>query len=44
MKAVLIALLLIPGYWLGAWAWDEVAEHFTTAGRRSIALTLPSHT
>lgn len=34
-------LLLIPGYWLGAWAWDEVAEHLTTAGPRSIALTLP---
>jgi pimeloyl-ACP methyl ester carboxylesterase len=34
-------LVLIPGYWLGAWAWDEVAAHLTTAGRRAMALTLP---
>nr|WP_300149394.1 alpha/beta fold hydrolase [Propionicimonas sp.] len=34
-------LVLIPGYWLGAWAWDEVAEHLAATGRRVIALTLP---
>lgn len=34
-------LLLIPGYWLGAWAWDEVVEHLTAAGHRPLALTLP---
>jgi pimeloyl-ACP methyl ester carboxylesterase len=34
-------IILIAGHWLGAWAWDEVAEHLTAAGRRAIALTLP---
>jgi pimeloyl-ACP methyl ester carboxylesterase len=35
------SILLIAGHWLGAWAWDDVAEHLTAAGRRAIALTLP---
>lgn len=35
------ALLLIPGHWLGAWAWDDVLEHLTSLGHRAIALTLP---
>lgn len=35
------SIILIAGHWLGSWAWDEVAEHLTTAGRRAIALTLP---
>ena len=35
------ALILIPGHWLGAWAWDEVRAHLTAADRDSIALTLP---
>lgn len=34
-------LLLIGGHWLGAWAWDEVVEHLTAAGRRAVPLTLP---
>lgn len=34
-------ILLIPGHWLGAWAWDEVVEHLTTAGRRAVPMTLP---
>lgn len=34
-------LLLIAGYWLGAWAWDEVVEQLEAAGRRAVPLTLP---
>ena len=33
--------LLIPGHWLGAWAWDEVLEYLTSMGRRAVPLTLP---
>ena len=34
-------ILLIPGHWLGAWAWEDVLEHLTTDGTRAVALTLP---
>jgi len=34
-------LLLIPGHWLGAWAWDEVREHLSAQGVKASALTLP---
>jgi pimeloyl-ACP methyl ester carboxylesterase len=34
-------ILLIPGHWLGAWAWDEVLEQLTSLGHRAIPLTLP---
>ena len=34
-------ILLIPGHWLGAWAWDEVSEHLMSLGHRAIPLTLP---
>lgn len=34
-------ILLIPGHWLGAWAWDEVLEHLTSLGCRATPLTLP---
>ena len=34
-------IFLIPGHWLGAWAWDDVAEHLRAAGYRAIAMTLP---
>lgn len=34
-------IILIAGHWLGAWAWDEVAEHLTRAGWCTIAITLP---
>lgn len=34
-------ILLIPGHWLGAWAWDEVLEQLASWGHRAIALTLP---
>ncbi|KAM9865288.1 hypothetical protein ACIFOC_01819 [Leucobacter aridicollis] len=34
-------IILVPGHWLGAWAWDEVVEHLAAAGCRASALTLP---
>lgn len=34
-------LLLLPGHWLGAWAWDEVAARLTDLGHRVEAITLP---
>ncbi|MFF8818047.1 alpha/beta fold hydrolase [Leucobacter sp. NPDC015123] len=35
------AFVLVPGHWLGAWAWDEVVAHLQEAGHRATALTLP---
>lgn len=40
-KSDLPSIILISGYWLGAWAWDHVTEHLTQAGFRTIAITLP---
>ncbi|MVU83192.1 alpha/beta fold hydrolase [Nocardia sp. ET3-3] len=34
-------ILLVPGFWLGAWAWDEVAEQLRSFGDEVTALTLP---
>ena len=34
-------IVLIPGHWLGAWAWDEVLEHLTAGNAAATALTLP---
>jgi pimeloyl-ACP methyl ester carboxylesterase len=34
-------IILVPGYWLGAWAWDEVAAALRAAGHEVTALTLP---
>lgn len=31
----------MPGFWLGAWAWDEVAADLRAAGHHVTALTLP---
>lgn len=33
--------VLIPGYWLGAWAWGEVLAPLREAGAQALALTLP---
>ncbi|MEE9965208.1 MAG: alpha/beta hydrolase [Propionicimonas sp.] len=33
--------LLIAGYWLGAWAWEEVTEQLTDSGCRALPVTLP---
>lgn len=32
--------VLVPGFWLGAWAWDAVADHLRTAGHDVYAVTL----
>jgi len=34
-------VVLVPGFWLGAWAWDEVVAHLSAQGVRPLALTLP---
>jgi pimeloyl-ACP methyl ester carboxylesterase len=34
-------IILVPGFWLGAWAWDEVAASLRDAGHDVTALTLP---
>jgi pimeloyl-ACP methyl ester carboxylesterase len=34
-------ILLVPGFWLGAWAWDEVAAMLRADGHDVTALTLP---
>jgi len=31
--------VLVPGFWLGSWAWDEVAAPLRAAGHEVIALT-----
>lgn len=34
-------IILVPGFWLGAWAWDEVAAVLRSDGHTVTALTLP---
>jgi pimeloyl-ACP methyl ester carboxylesterase len=34
-------IVLVPGFWLGAWAWDEVAASLRADGHKVTALTLP---
>ena len=33
-------IVLVPGFWLGAWAWDEVAAALRAAGHDVTAVTL----
>ncbi|MER5635854.1 alpha/beta hydrolase [Kitasatospora sp. NPDC002227] len=33
--------LLVPGLWMGGWAWDAVAEELTARGHRAVPVTLP---
>jgi pimeloyl-ACP methyl ester carboxylesterase len=33
--------VLVPGFWLGAWAWDTVADRLRAAGHTVHALTMP---
>ncbi len=35
------AIVLVPGYWLGAWAWDAVSDDLRSRGHQVAALTLP---
>jgi pimeloyl-ACP methyl ester carboxylesterase len=34
-------IVLVPGFWLGAWAWDEVAAMLRDQGHDVTAVTLP---
>ena len=34
-------IVLVPGFWLGAWAWDEVAASLRAEGHDVTAVTLP---
>ncbi len=34
-------IVLVPGFWLGAWAWDEVADALRAEGHEVTAVTLP---
>ena len=34
-------IILVPGFWLGAWAWDEVAATLRSDGHDVTAITLP---
>ena len=34
-------VILVPGFWLGAWAWEEVVAALRTGGVEATALTLP---
>jgi pimeloyl-ACP methyl ester carboxylesterase len=34
-------IVLVPGFWLGAWAWDEVVAPLRADGHDVTALTLP---
>jgi len=35
------SIVLVPGFWLGAWAWDEVAGLLRADGHDVTAVTLP---
>jgi pimeloyl-ACP methyl ester carboxylesterase len=34
-------IVLVPGFWLGAWAWDEVVEALRADGHEATPITLP---
>ena len=34
-------IILVPGFWLGAWAWDDVADALRDDGHDVTAVTLP---
>ena len=34
-------IVLVPGYWLGGWAWDAVVDHLRSDGVEAHAVTLP---
>jgi pimeloyl-ACP methyl ester carboxylesterase len=34
-------IVLVPGFWLGAWAWEEVADALRADGHDVTAITLP---
>lgn len=36
-----VHVVLVPGFWLGAWAWDDVVPHLEAAGLVAHPVTLP---
>ena len=34
-------IVLVPGFWLGAWAWDEVTDLLRAEGHEVVPMTLP---
>jgi pimeloyl-ACP methyl ester carboxylesterase len=38
---VVAPIVLVPGFWLGAWAWDEVVAALSADGIEATAITLP---
>lgn len=34
-------IILVPGFWLGSWAWDDVVSELRAEGHEVTALTLP---
>jgi pimeloyl-ACP methyl ester carboxylesterase len=40
-RVIAAPIILVPGFWLGAWAWDQVAETLRADGHEVTALTLP---
>ncbi len=36
-----LPIILVPGFWLGAWAWEEVAGILRSSGYNVSSLTLP---
>lgn len=41
MTTTAAPIILVPGFWLGAWAWDEVAAALRADGHNVTAITLP---
>src|SRR5687767_75013 len=41
MNTTSAPIILVPGFWLGAWAWDEVAAALRADGHDVTAITLP---
>src|SRR3954471_22895785 len=41
MNAAPAPIILVPGFWLGAWAWDAVGAALRADGHEVTALTLP---
>jgi pimeloyl-ACP methyl ester carboxylesterase len=38
---VAASIVLVPGFWLGAWAWDDVVAQLRAEGQDVTAVTLP---
>ena len=41
VEATAAPIVLVPGFWLGAWAWDDVADALRADGHDVTAITLP---